>query len=240
MSRTVRLPTGIAFTFPPECGSESQRNGVQLQTGIAFTLDRIPHLTNHLPLVRFPIAGGNPETILQLSHPALVSCAKAPSKMCVIAEPSDDNKEMIVSTLDPTKGRGPELARFRLDQPVDVFVDNLLCFVSPDGARLAITRSPLGSVEIYSLNGRLLRKVPSPPLGKIMWLAWAPGLNGFFVTRKVQGDFELLHLDFQGHSKSLRRCADSGCGGVYPSPDGKHLAIIDRTQTTNMWMMENF
>ncbi|MGA8504172.1 MAG: hypothetical protein WB762_01050, partial [Candidatus Sulfotelmatobacter sp.] len=38
----VHLPTGIAFTFPPECCSESQRNGVQLQPGIAFTFDRIP------------------------------------------------------------------------------------------------------------------------------------------------------------------------------------------------------
>jgi len=30
------------FTFRPECCSESLRNGVQLQTGIAFTFDRIP------------------------------------------------------------------------------------------------------------------------------------------------------------------------------------------------------
>ena len=41
--KTVRLPTGIAFSFRPECCSESQRNGVQLQAGIAFTFDRIPH-----------------------------------------------------------------------------------------------------------------------------------------------------------------------------------------------------
>jgi hypothetical protein len=41
--KTVRLPTAIAFTFPAECRSESQRNGVQLQTGIAFSFDRIPH-----------------------------------------------------------------------------------------------------------------------------------------------------------------------------------------------------
>jgi len=40
--KTVRLPNGIAFTFGPECCSESQRNGVQLQTGIAFSFDRIP------------------------------------------------------------------------------------------------------------------------------------------------------------------------------------------------------
>jgi hypothetical protein len=37
------FPPESAFTFSPECCSESQRNGVQLQTGIAFTFDRIPH-----------------------------------------------------------------------------------------------------------------------------------------------------------------------------------------------------
>jgi len=42
--KTVRLPTGMVFAFRPECCSESQGNGVRLQTGIAFTFDRIPHL----------------------------------------------------------------------------------------------------------------------------------------------------------------------------------------------------
>jgi hypothetical protein len=39
------FPPEIAFTFRPECCSESQRNGVQLQNGIAFTFDRIPHMS---------------------------------------------------------------------------------------------------------------------------------------------------------------------------------------------------
>jgi hypothetical protein len=37
------LPPESAFTFRPVCCSESQRNSVPLQTGIAFTFDRIPH-----------------------------------------------------------------------------------------------------------------------------------------------------------------------------------------------------
>jgi hypothetical protein len=43
-TKTVRLPTGTVFAFRPECCSESQRNGVRLQTGIAFAFDRIPHV----------------------------------------------------------------------------------------------------------------------------------------------------------------------------------------------------
>src|ERR1039458_3402980 len=37
------FPPESAFTFRPECCSESQRNRVRIQTGIAFTFDRIPH-----------------------------------------------------------------------------------------------------------------------------------------------------------------------------------------------------
>src|SRR5208283_2388202 len=37
------FPPESAFTFRPECCSESQRNRVRLQSGIAFTFDRIPH-----------------------------------------------------------------------------------------------------------------------------------------------------------------------------------------------------
>src|SRR5437870_8942533 len=36
------FPPESAFTFRPECCSESQRNSVRLQTGIVFTFDRIP------------------------------------------------------------------------------------------------------------------------------------------------------------------------------------------------------
>ena len=74
---------------------------------------------------------------------------------------------------------------------------------------------------------------------------WSADQKGFFVTRKGQGGNELLYLDIQGRATSLRKCgggtggAGGGCEG-FPSPDGRHLAIVDRDQSNNMWMMENF
>jgi hypothetical protein len=41
--RLYGLPPESVFSFKSECCSESQRNPVRLQTGIAFTFDRIPH-----------------------------------------------------------------------------------------------------------------------------------------------------------------------------------------------------
>jgi len=42
----------MAFTFTTEYCSDSQRNGVRLQTGIAFTFDRIPQLIDGNPKYR--------------------------------------------------------------------------------------------------------------------------------------------------------------------------------------------
>ena len=78
----------------------------------------------------------------------------------MIIEQSDNSKQMIVSAFDAIKGRGAELARFTLVRDVDLFVDNLLCAISPDGTRLAIARSPESPVEIYSIDGQPIREDP--------------------------------------------------------------------------------
>jgi eukaryotic-like serine/threonine-protein kinase len=191
------------------------------------------------PILRIPLAGGAPEIILQLSHHANVSCARPPSNTCVIAEQSEDRKQMIVSIFDAVKGRGPQLARFDFDRKLGA-IEVPTCVISPDGTRLAIARSPESSIEIYSLHGQLINKIPSQSVGKLFDLRWSADQKGFFVTRKVPAGNELLHLDFQGNVTSLRKCLrDETCSGL-PSPDGRHLAIVDRSQSNNMWMMENF
>jgi hypothetical protein len=193
--------------------------------------ESIEHPTAPFPILRIPLAGGAPETILRLSRQANVSCARPPSSSCVLAQQSEDGKQMIVSILDPIKGSGPEL--FRVDLGRD-------CFISPDGTRLAVARSPESPIEIRSLHGRLMHQSPSQSVGELIWLSWSADQKGFFVTRKGQGGNELLYLHLQGKATSLRKCiGDETCFGL-PSPDGRHLAIIDRNQSTNMWMMENF
>ena len=198
-----------------------------------------PERPSTLPIVRIPIAGGAPETILQVSRPALVSCSRPPSKVCVIEESSDDHKTMIVSVIDPIRGRGPELARFDLDREVDVFKENLVCDLSPDGTGLAITRSPESPIEIHSLRGKLMHIIPSQPLGRLTSITWSANGNGFFATRRAPGGTELLHIDLKGTTQSLYKCTGWGCFAS-PSPDGRHLAILDNRHSMNMWMMENF
>jgi hypothetical protein len=70
-------------------------------------------------------------------------------------------------------------------------------------------------------------------------IAWAADQKGLFVTRKAEGGAEVLHVDLQARVKPLHKCIGPICGSI-PSPDGRHLALFDRKQTMNMWMMENF
>jgi serine/threonine protein kinase len=193
-----------------------------------------------LATIRVPTDGGPAETILRTSLPAMVSCARLPFKTCVIAEKTEDRKQMIVSSFDPLKGRGPELARFDLGQDLDSFLIGIICQVSPDGERLAVARTSEGPIEIYTLGAQLMGKVPTHSPFKLVWLTWAADQKGLFITGKVGNGDELSYADLKGNTKSLRRCVgDNNCFG-FPSPDGRHLAITDRNHSTNMWMMENF
>lgn len=197
------------------------------------------HPSVPFPIVRIPLAGGTPETILKVARQSNVSCARPPSNTCVIAEQSEDRKQVIVSILDPIKGLGSELFRFNVDRvlgPIEIPP----CIISPDGTRLAMARNPESPIEIRSLQGQLIRKIPSQSLDKLFVFSWSSDQQGFFVTRKAPGGNELLYLDFQGRLTSLRKCVDAQACSGYPSPDGRHLAIIDRNQSNNMWMMENF
>jgi hypothetical protein len=101
-------------------------------------------------------------------------------------------------------------------------------------------RSPESPIEIRSLHGQLLHKLPSQSVGELTRLTWSADQEGLFVNRKAPNGSELLHLDFEGNVTSLRKCVDAQACSSYPSPDGRHLAIIDRNQSSNMWMMENF
>jgi DNA-binding winged helix-turn-helix (wHTH) protein/Tol biopolymer transport system component len=197
------------------------------------------HPSVPLPILRIPLAGGAPETILQFSRRANVSCTRPPSNTCVIAEQSEDRKQMIIALLDPVTGRGPELARFDFDREL-AFLEGPMGVISPDGTRLAMARSPESPIEIRSLDGRLMHKIPSQALGQLGYLRWSPDQKGFYLTRRGQIGNELVYLDFQGNATSLRKCVGTEvCDGV-PSPDGRHLTFVDRNQNNNMWMMEKF
>ena len=192
-----------------------------------------------LPLVRIPTAGGAPEPMFQVVRPGPYSCARSPSSLCVIPELTADHRQVTVTSFDPIKGRGRELAHLDLDRPINFPVNNLLCILSPDGTRLAFARSSDGPIEIRSLRGRTTQVIHAKGLDKLWGINWAADGKALLVAKKVQDGTVLLHVDLQGKTTQLWKSIGPRCIGLQ-APNGRHIAIYDWKRTSNMWMMENF
>jgi eukaryotic-like serine/threonine-protein kinase len=190
------------------------------------------------PVMRVPISGG-PSQLLFTTRPGrnLISCARPPSELCAIAEPNEDRKQVIISTVDPLKGRGPELARFALDPNENGW----FCDLSPDGTRLAATRSPAGPIYILSVLGKPIREIKVNGWSNLQEFSWAADGRGLFLVVGVLGKHVLLRVDLQGNARVLwENTGASGETLALPSPDGRYLAIQSWVTNGNMWMMENF
>ena len=189
---------------------------------------------------RVPIGGGAPEQLFSMAPGSGVSCARAPSALCVIGEPTADRREVVVSALDPDSGqRGSELLRFVRYPAANEGNAPLAFALSPDGQWLSTSASPAGPLRILSLHGKPTRVLSVPGLN-VQQAAWMPDGRGLIVTSYGDGGTVLLHVDFQDNTHVLWNCESALTCFAAPSPDGRHLGINQFRLTSNMWMLENF
>jgi hypothetical protein len=189
-------------------------------------------------VVRIPIAGGNPELIFDLIRGGPPSCARAPADLCAAVEQSADGKQLIVTAFDVLHGRGRELTRVELDRALR-YSENPLAAISPEGTRLAVALSADGPIEVRSLRGQPAFIVRAGRLDALWNIRWAADGKALFVSRHIPRGNELLRVDLLGGVTRLWK--SRGLRGFgRPSPDGRHLAIYEWVQDSNMWMMENF
>jgi eukaryotic-like serine/threonine-protein kinase len=189
------------------------------------------------PVMRVSINGGPSEPLFTAGRGSLITCARAPSDLCAIAEPTDNREQVIIRAIDPPKGRGPELVRL----PVDAIQDNWWLDLSPDGSRIAATPSSAGPINIYSLRGQPIQRIEMKNWSNLLNFSWAADGKGLFVVAGTKGGRVVLHVDLQGNADPLWE--DAGGSGetlAVPSPDGRHVAMQGWTTSGNLWMLENF
>ena len=196
-----------------------------------------PPGTAPAPVMRVPITGGPAQRLFTGRAFAVMSCSRLPADLCAIAEPTEDLNQVIVSTLDASKGRGPELARFEIDSKANDWWFDL----SPDGTRVAATRSSAGPIYILSLRGQPTQQVQLKSWDNLLSFAWAAGGSGLFVVAGVRGGRVVLHTNLQGNVHPIWEDVGGSAETLaVPSPDGRHLAMQGWTTHGNVWMLENF
>jgi eukaryotic-like serine/threonine-protein kinase len=185
------------------------------------------------PLMRVPIGGGPSQLVLTAVPESRVSCARPPSNLCVIAELSEDRKQVIVNAVDPVTGRGSELTRLAVHTDDDRWNVEL----SPDATRFAAIRSPNDPIYVWSLHAKKMSEVRVRGWSNLRNLSWAGDGKGLLVVTRQKGYGTVLHVNLQGHANVLWERATEG---VAESPDGRHLCISSNTVDQNVWMLENF
>jgi Tol biopolymer transport system component len=189
------------------------------------------------PVMRVPITGGPSQRLFTASWGSEITCARSPSTLCAIGEPTEDEKQLVVSSFDPLKGRGAELFRFALGSHGGVWRINL----SPDGTRFAAQPGNAGLIHILSLRGEVLRELRLKEWSQLDSTVWAADSKSLFVTAKTPDGGVVLHVNLQGKTDVLWENPGVSWETVaHPSPDGRRLVFDRWTRTSNMWMLENF
>jgi serine/threonine protein kinase len=189
------------------------------------------------PVMRAPITGGPSQQLFIAKRRSFIFCARLSSNVCAIAEPTDDHRQVTVTTLDPLHGRGPELTRFDLGSNEDSWWLDL----SPDGTRVAATLSPAGPIYILSLRGKATQQIHVKGWSNLLSLTWAADGKSLFVFSGKRKERALLHVDLQGNAHFLWENPGAyGETAAVASPDGRKLAMWAWTMNSNMWTMENF
>ena len=215
---------------------ETSATGGRLSPDGQWLLYQIPPKrgTQQLPsIMRVSVRGGTSQLVATAG--GRFSCAKSPATTCALTEPSDDGKQLVFSYLDPMRGRGAAFLRLDMDPGSESSWE-----LSNDGTRIAFLAGLNQSVRIVSLNGEARRDFAIPGWNGQTRLAWARNGNGLFVARQAQGAALLFHLNLLGKCRMVwKQEGDRGTYGI-PSPDGRHLAIMRWTATSNAWMLEDF
>ena len=182
-------------------------------------------------LMRVPITGGQPEPMLS----GRLRSVRCPQRgLCVFDEWSSDHKQVRLFPLEPSKGSGSELTR--LDAPG---TSNFDWAISPDGTHIAVFNGKL-PIKIVSLQDGSFREVKVPNWNGADNPMWSNDATGMYVSTPVQDGCALVRVSLKGRVQVVWEQRGGLSTAAIPSPDGRHLAMLGWTLSSNAWMMQNF
>ena len=100
-------------------------------------------------------------------------------------------------------------------------------------------------LRIFNLAENTEQYVPLPDIKLLMGMDWAPDGKsmwaGGYMGRSGGGARSgLLNVSLNGSIKVALRGLNPGVLWAIPSPAGRRLALLGNTDSSNMWLLENF
>ena len=198
--------------------------------------------TNHpAGIARLPLTGGVPERVMPPIG-GIVHCAVRGG--CVIAERRGN--ELVVSSLDPLRGRGTELFRQHGDVPG--------ASLSADGSKWAYIIPPgepgaRQRIRIVPFDNGNVSDIVVQNTERMLSLDWLPTGDGFFSSEVTYGGSfsvstgqlaqrsKLLFIPMDGQTRTLWAPERLLVGMTIPSRDGRRVAINAASRRSNAWIV---
>jgi Tol biopolymer transport system component/DNA-binding winged helix-turn-helix (wHTH) protein len=200
-------------------------------------------------LMRVPLSGGPSQFVLEGAGITSYQCARLPSTLCVYGQMEPNSEFYKFFTFDPAGRKGTEISAARMKRED---ADGPNCWgISPDGKYLVTSRSqnpykyPVPAVRMFNLAAGTSRVIPVPAAGLIMGMDWAADSKSVWVSayrgRGAWGTRSgVLNLDLTGKTSVVYEGLNLGLWFAVPSPDGRRLALLEHTESSNVWLLENF
>jgi eukaryotic-like serine/threonine-protein kinase len=230
ISRLSRDGSQILYMVPPNPGDNGGQRRSELSRANVLERD-----TQVVRLMRVPISGGPPQTVLEAPYIVNYQCSRASAAVCVLnqAEP----KQFVFSLFDSVKGNPREVAK--LEESANGWNSGL----SPDGTSIAVVTFSANDnrIRLISLSGKPTREITVRDWNSFTSLDWAADGKGFFISSNPTGRLStLLYVDLTGNARSLWQVKNFQATWAIPSHNGKYLAIPAPTVGGNAWMVDNF
>jgi Tol biopolymer transport system component/DNA-binding winged helix-turn-helix (wHTH) protein len=206
-------------------------------------------LTRDVRIMRLPLGGGPSQFVLQAPMMWNHQCARLPSTLCIYSR-TVQNQESFFS-FDPLNGTGKLLATVE-GGPFN-------WTLSPDGKYIATVKRGFPTdfgivqtdpgIQILSIADGSKRTVPATGWAGITSVDWsADGKSlwtGAFHTRhgwRSTGleSFAFLNIDLNGRVTATPQKGNVSFYWAISSPDGHRLALAAATDSSNVWLLQNF
>ena len=197
--------------------------------------------SHKIGLYRVGLRGGVPQLLFNTGGFVQFWCTNKAANLCVFGRPSADKNALVVVGFDPLGGPGQELVRIPVEagSSADIGFD-YSWQLSPDGSLIGIVKGHGNQILLVPLGGGPTRTMTPKGHSDLMDLSWAIDSQSMFVSTLEPGGANLLHVDLNGDTQVVWQQSQSTDTWGFPSPDGRHLAILGASSEANVWTIDNF
>ena len=202
--------------------------------------------SDSLRLMRVPVSGGPSRLVLEETGISGFQCARLPATLCLYGKFEPKSEYFRFFTFDPDGREGKEILAGRIRKGEGSANE---WSISPDGKYLVTPKSqnPYDgpALRVLDLAAGTEISIPVPDIGLVMGMDWAVDSKslwiGGYMGRGAWGTRSgVLNVDLNGKERVVLEGLNPEIWFAIPSPDGHHLALMGNTQTSNMWLLENF